>query len=179
MTTAGQRRSQVTLRMLALTALDVCDVLAERGEEHDDRPRLYLSAIVGWSRGEVTGAQLGAALRAHNGAMAARRWGLAEDEVRPVVRAWDTALMWLADARVDLYDHPTHRHHEGRVLAYLAEVVAAVTGDPIDAAKSRVDVMIRAHAKSEAAPVKTQRAAGVVAPVAVTSDSGPLFGGAR
>ena len=171
--TSGQRRSLVTLRLLALTALDVLDLTDERGHESgDDRPRLYLSAIVGWTRGDVTGPQLGAALRAHSIAMAARRWGVAEAETPPVVRAWDTAMMWLSDARADLYDHPTHRHHEGRVLASLAEVLSAATGDPLEACRARVVEVSRVHVTSEAS-------SGVVAPMAVTGDSGPLFGGVR
>lgn len=62
--TIGQQRALVELRALARTALVVCDALAARGEESDDRPRRYLDALVRWTLGEERPAHLAAATRA-------------------------------------------------------------------------------------------------------------------
>lgn len=55
--TIGQQRALVELRALARTALMVCDALAARGEESDDRPRRYLDALVRLTRDEDSAAE--------------------------------------------------------------------------------------------------------------------------
>lgn len=39
-------------------------MIAQRGEEDDDRPRLWLATFARWARSEETGAQLAARTRA-------------------------------------------------------------------------------------------------------------------
>lgn len=64
--TAGQLRALRELCALARTALSICDLLAERGAEESDAPRLWLLSLERWTRGEETGPQLGATTRALN-----------------------------------------------------------------------------------------------------------------
>jgi len=138
MTTAGQKRALRELCALARTALDVCDMLAARGEEHDDRPRLWLLALERWTRGAETGPQLAARTRAM-GAWAKATTG----DVR--VSEWRLSCAWLSDARVDLMKNPGHDHHTSRVCGRLAGTLVRLDGMPQDAAAARVAEMLRGH----------------------------------
>ena len=145
MTTAGQKRALWELCALARTALDVCDMLAARGEEHDDRPRLWLLALERWTRDAETGPQLAAATRAM-GAWAKTVSGGASvlgPSPETAQHAWWLSCAWLADARVDLLKNPGHGHHTPRVCGHLADTIMRAEGQPYDAARAMVVRMLR------------------------------------
>jgi hypothetical protein len=142
--TAGQLRALRELRALALTALDVADVIAARGEESDDRARAYLNALARWTLGEETGAQLGARTRA------VKTWrinvrGFHGDDG---VAAFAMALHYLDDARDDMLRNPGHDHHAPRVCRHLIAALSLLTGDPLTAADARVWSWCNAHRRA-------------------------------
>ena len=140
--TAGQLRALRELCALARTGLEVCDVIAARGEETDDRPRAWLLSLERWTRGEETGPQLASRTRAME------TWRAAVVAALPTGDPWADALHWLADARVDMTKHPTHIFHSARVTNHLAVAVAAIAGESDEAAQYRVKVMLDRHRKA-------------------------------
>ena len=152
--TDGQRASRRELCALARTALDVCDVIAAKGLEADDRPRAWLLSMERWARGEETGPMLAARTRA----MEAWR-----DATFRTVHPWGDALHWLADARDDMTKHPTHRHHVERVCGHIAAALRALTGDAEDAARARVDDWRRRHRVAVAAEETERERAALAA----------------
>ena len=145
MTTAGQKRALRELCALTRTALGVCEMIAARGEEHDDRPRLWLLALERWTRGAETGPQLAAATRAM-GAWAKTVSGGASvlgPSPETAQHAWWLSCAWLADARVDLLKNPGHGHHTPRVCGHLADTIMRAEGQPCDAARAMVVRMLR------------------------------------
>ena len=145
--TAGQLRALRELCALARTGLDVADVIAARGGESDDRPRLWLTSLERWSRGKETPAQLAAATRA----MKAWRDGVhgpGRESTGPIA-AWSMAAHYLADAREDMAKHPTHTTpHAARVCQHFAATLRLATGDGADAAKANVAAMLDRHRKA-------------------------------
>lgn len=146
--TDGQRAARRELCALARTALDVCDAVAAKGAEDDDRPRAWLLSMERWARGEEAGAQLAARTRAMKAWL---RSGAVSMWLRPCTRAtpWGDALHWLDDAREDAAKHPTHAAmHASRVSGHLAAALSALTGDSGDAAMARVVAWRFAHRKA-------------------------------
>ncbi len=141
--TKGQQRALRELLALALTATDFCEMIAQAGEESDDRPREWLTTFARWARSEETGAQLAARTRALNA------WGDSltkgdsrGDQARLLFRS---ALAWLIDAREDLLKNPGHSWHTGRVCHHLAATIVPITSDPMDVAAERVRRCLDAH----------------------------------
>lgn len=162
--TIGQQRALVEMRALARTALMVCDALAARGEESDDRPRRYLDALVRWTLGEEKPAHLAAATRAMEEARS--RAFTADHKIpppsTPTEGVFGDALHWISDARADLMRNPGHAHHSPRVCRCLADALARITGDPHDAAKARVAAWLDGHRRAVTVEWATaQRAATV------------------
>lgn len=146
MTTTGQKRALRELCALARTALDVCDLLAARGEEHDDRPRMYLASLERWTRGAETGPQLAARTRAMNAWGDTASYGDSSwDAENCLQRMWWLALGWLVDARADLMANPGHAHHTPRVCRELAGVVVMLTDYPPADASAMVAETLRGH----------------------------------
>ena len=147
MTTAGQKRALRELCALARTALDVCEMLAARGEEHDDRPRLWLLALERWTRGVETGPQLAARTRAMN-AWADTVSGdvsILGPSHETALHAWWLSCVWLSDARVDLMKNPGHDHHSPRVCRNLVDTLVRLNGLLHEAVRSVVAEMLRGH----------------------------------
>ena len=142
--TKGQQRALRELCALARTALEVCDMIAERSEENDDRPRLYLVTFERWTRGEETGAQLAARTRALNAWGASLTKGASRGETAWLI--FKSALAWLVDAREDLMKNPGHNWHIGRVASHLASTLDALTRNEPGAAAHRVKLMLTKHA---------------------------------
>jgi hypothetical protein len=141
--TRGQKRALRELCALARTALEVCDMIADGGEESDDRPRLYLVTFERWTRGEETGAQLAARTRALNAWGASLTKGASRGETAWLI--FKSALAWLVDAREDLMKNPGHNWHVGRVASHLASTLDALTGNGREAETHRVRLMLAKH----------------------------------
>lgn len=142
--TAGQLRARRELCALARTGLEVCDVLAARGEETSDVPRLWLTSLERWSRGEEAPAQLAAATRA----VEEWRWpkGVTDGTLHAGALAyWCGAIGLLIDARADMTKHPTHTFHTARVLRQLSDVLVSDTREADDA---RVAAMLDRHRRA-------------------------------
>ena len=143
--TAGQLRALRELCALARTGLEICDVLAARGEESDDRPRAWLTSLERWARGEETPAQLAAATRA----VEEWRWpkGVTDGTLHAGALAyWCGAIGLLIDAREDMAKHPTHTPpHAARVCQHFAATLRLATGDAAEAAKANVAAMLNRH----------------------------------
>lgn len=124
--TIGQQRAVVELRALARTALMVCDVIAARGEEADDRGRNYLNALVRWTIGEEEPAQLAAATRAME--RAREREFTADHKIPPpstvMEDVFGDALHWSARASANIMRNPGHEHHTARVCRCLAAALS-------------------------------------------------------
>lgn len=147
--TIGQQRALVELRALARTALVVCDALAARGEETDDRPRRYLDALVRWTLGEEKPAQLAAATRAME---EARSRAFTADHKIPLPATategvFGDALHWLSDARADLMRNPGHAHHSPRVCRCLADTLQRYDGETFESGRARVAATLAAERK--------------------------------
>lgn len=146
--TTGQQRALRELLALALTATDVCEMIAQGGEEDDDRPRLWLTTFARWARSEETGAQLAAKTRALNAWGDSLMKGDSRGErVRMLFRG---ALAWLIDAREDMMKNPGHNWHVGRVSLRLANTLAALTFNEPEAESQRVKLMLAKHASDVA-----------------------------
>jgi hypothetical protein len=141
--TRGQKRALRELCALARTALEVCDMIADGGEENDDRPRLYLATFERWTRGEETGAQLAARTRALNVWGASLTRGVSRGETVRLI--FNSALAWLIDAREDMMKNPGHNWHVGRVLSHLASTLTALTRNEPEAETHRVKLMFAKH----------------------------------
>ena len=141
--TRGQKRALRDLCALARTALDVCEMIAQGGEESDDRPRLYLVAFERWTRGEEAGAQLAARTRALNAWGASLTKGDSRGETTRLI--FKSTLAWLIDAREDLMKNPGHKWHVGRVSSHLANTLASLTSNGHDAETHRVKLMLAKH----------------------------------
>lgn len=134
--TAGQLRALRELCALARTGLEVCDVIATRGEETDDRPRQWLTSLERWSRGEETGPQLAARTRAMEAWRDAVFVALPKPVSPGTTDKWCDALHWLSDARADLMRNPGHDHHIDRVAWHTIRALATATGDEPAAAEA-------------------------------------------
>lgn len=141
--TRGQKLALRELCALARTALEVCNMIADGGEESDDRPRIYLATLERWTRGEETGAQLAARTRALNAWGASLTKGDSRGETVRLIL--NSALAWLVDAREDLMNNPGHNWHVGRVTSHLASTIAALTSNGHDAETQRVKLMFAKH----------------------------------
>lgn len=164
--TAGQLRALRELCALARTGLDVCDVLAAKGAEDDDRPRAWMISLERWTRGEESGPQLAARTRAME--RARERELTADHKIPPPATLaqglFGDALHWIADARADLTRNPGHtKHHVERVCAHLATALSAVTGDAEEAARAQVDEWRRRHRVAVAAEETERERAALTA----------------
>lgn len=141
--TVGQQRALVELRALARVALRVCDALAARGEETDDRPRRYLDALARWTLGEEKPVHLAVATRA------ATAWSrrTVDGGGSGVLVSLAFAFSWLADAREDMMRNPGHKHHTSRVCRCLADTLQRIDGADPDGAEARIDAALAAERK--------------------------------
>lgn len=142
--TAGQLRALRELCALARTGLEIADLIEKRGEESDDRPRLWLTSLERWTRGEEKPAQLAAATRA----VEEWRWpkGVTDGTLHAGALAyWCGAIGLLIDARADMTKHPTHTFHTARVLRQLSDVLVSDTREADDA---RVAAMLDRHRRA-------------------------------
>lgn len=178
--TIGQQRALTELRALARTALMVCDALAARGEESDDRPRRYLDALVRWTLGEEKPAHLAAATRA----METWRGEVFDALPKPVSPyesdKWGDALHRLSDMRADTQRNPGHlprqkelserclirvimqRMSEPRAAAD-AQVVATLAVERKRATAEAVDALANARrAQAKADKVTAEEALGTL-----------------
>lgn len=144
--TRGQKRALRELCALVRTALEVCGMIADGGEESDDRPRLYLATFERWTRGEETGAQLAARTRALNAWGASLTNGDSHGETTRL--RFKHALAWLVDARVDMMKNPGHNWHVGRVSSRLASTLTALTRNEPEAEVQRVRLMLAKHQRA-------------------------------
>ena len=147
--TAGQLRALRELCALARTALSICDLLAERGAEESDAPRLWLLSLERWTRGEETGPQLGATTRAMK-AWQPGAYGADNDPARfgRWQWSWAMALGWLDDARGDLMRNPGHSWHTGRVCEQFVSTIVKIASEPPDAAEARVRNALDHHRRT-------------------------------
>lgn len=147
--TAGQQRALVELRALARVALMVCDALAARGEETDDRPRRYLDALARWTLGEEKPAHLAAATRAMEESRS--RAFTADHKIpppsTPAEGVFGDALHWLSDARADLMRNPGHAWHSARVCRCLADTLQQHDGETFESGRARVDAALAVERK--------------------------------
>lgn len=115
---------------LARTMQSVLDVLAEKGLETSDAPRIYAQELERWARGECSSQRFLAAFR---------RASLDGDG--PL---WHS-IITIEDALRDLRAHPTHIHQLRRCTSSLGRALESL-GEESKAAQHRVQQWYMRHA---------------------------------
>ncbi len=139
-TTPEKQRARRDLAALARVGIDVCNILATRGEENHDAPRHYLARLDLWTVGEESGATLAARTRAVNAWGGSLTKGQSSGETARLILF--AALAWIADYRAAVAAGRDATTIGECVVRRFAMVVQCVEGGELESAEQRVRTML-------------------------------------